>query len=280
MQLKPFTFHSPQSLNEVLDLVNKLQDKKILAGGTFLLNNLRLLKKRGIKTPQNIISLRKVEKLHGISLEKNKLIIKAMTTLCELCESPDLKHNFQILKIVAKGIATTPIRNMATIGGNLTCRYAWTEMPTVMIALEATMHFIDETGKEESILAEQFFKNGAKSNKLFSHVSIPLQKQANLTYQRISKQSPVDIPLLAICAKSQNASKHFSLTRIAVNSGVNFAQRDFILEEFLNKSKLSKSIDEEALNHLDNKIYDARSDEYKQHMFKICIKNAIRELAL
>ena len=100
-----------------------------------MFNSLKLLKKKGSKTPQNIISLRHIDELKGIFEENNSLIIRSMTTIDEIFESPVLTDNFNIFRMVAKNISTQPIRNMATLGGNLTCRYTWTEMPAVMIAL-------------------------------------------------------------------------------------------------------------------------------------------------
>jgi len=51
-----------------------------------------------------------------------------------------------------------------------------------------------------------------------------------------------------------------------------------VLEEFLNNSKCSDKIAEEALDHLDAAIYDTRSSDYKKYMFRISIKDAINEL--
>ena len=279
MLLKPFTIHLPRTLQEAATLQSSLPETRILAGGTFLLNSLKLLKRKGTKTPQNIISLRKIEDLKGISLKDDSLIIKAMTIVNDLFDSSLLTDNFKVLHTVCRNISTNPIRNMATIGGNLTCRYTWTEMGAVMIALEAQMHFIGADGKEEIVSAEDFFKNNAKTDKIFSHVSIKKDETASLAYRRVRKTMHVDIPLLAVCVKTNFKEKRFTNTRVTVNSGVTFAQRDYKLENFLNKATLNDRIGQEALDHLDTNIYDKRSDEYKSHMFRVSLKNAIEELA-
>ncbi len=279
MLLKPFTIHLPRTLQEAATLQSSLPETRILAGGTFLLNSLKLLKRKGTKTPQNIISLRKIEDLKGISLKDDSLIIKAMTIVNDLFDSSLLTDNFKVLHTVCRNILTNPIRNMATIGGNLTCRYTWTEMGAVMIALEAQMHFIGADGKEEIVSAEDFFKNNAKTDKIFSHVSIKKDETASLAYRRVRKTMHVDIPLLAVCVKTNFKEKRFTNTRVTVNSGVTFAQRDYKLENFLNKATLNDRIGQEALDHLDTNIYDKRSDEYKSHMFRVSLKNAIEELA-
>ncbi|MCA9399508.1 MAG: hypothetical protein KC618_07150, partial [Candidatus Omnitrophica bacterium] len=64
----------------------------------------------------------------------------------------------------------------------------------------------------------------------------------------------------------------------AVNNCTAFAQRDAKLEEFLNGSKNEASMADEALNHLTESIYDTRSNEYKQHIFRVSLKSAIKEI--
>ena len=236
------------------------------------------MKRKGSKTPQHIISLRKIDELKGISADTEKLTIKAMTIINDLFDSPLLTDNFKVLHTVCRNISTNPIRNMATVGGNLTCRYTWTEMGAVMIALGADMHFEGKDGAKEIISAEDFFKNAAKTEKIFTQVTINRDKTASIAYRRVKKTMHVDVPMLAVCIKTNFAGNRFTNTRVTVNNGTAFAQRDAILEEFLNKSSTANGIAKEALDHLDTNIYDKRSDDYKKHMFRISLKSAIEEL--
>ena len=66
---------------------------------------------------------------------------------------------------------------------------------------------------------------------------------------------------------------------MAINNCVAFAQRDKKLEEFLNNKENNASLAKEALDHLDNSIYDTRSSDYKKHMFYTSIKSAVEELS-
>ena len=278
MLLNPLTYHSPKSLKEATQLYSTLGDVKILAGGTFLLNSLKLLKRKGTKTPANILSLRKIEELKGIKADQEKMTIGAMTIINDLFDSPLLTDNFQMLRTVCRNISTNPIRNMATVGGNLTCRYTWTEMGAVMIAYDAQMHFMDVNGLESTVSAEDFFKNAARADKIFTHVTLKRDKTARMAYRRVRKTMHVDVPLLAICIKANFKDKKFANVRVTVNNGTTFAQRDYILEEFLEGASLRLETAQEALDHLDTNIYDKRSDEYKSHMFRVSIKSALNEL--
>lgn len=278
MLLNHLTFHAPTSISEVIRLYSSLEGVKLQAGGTFLLNNLKLLKRKGLKTPRHVVSLRKVEDLKGISKEGKTLVIKAMTTITDLLDSPLLTGNLEILKTAAKNVSTCSIRNMATVGGNLTCRYTWTEMPAVMVGLEADLHFIGPDGQEEVIPAEEFYLKKAKTDKLLTHVTIKIDPKAHMVYRRVKKTPHVDIPLLSLLIRTNFSGSQFANTRVSINNCVEFAKRDSILEGFLNQSGRCEKTAQEALDHLDEPIYDTRSSDYKKHMFRISIKDALTEL--
>ena len=147
-----------------------------------------------------------------------------------------------------------------------------------MIALEAQMHFLSPEDKESVISAEDFFKNAARAEHLFTHITIKRDPMASVAYRRVKKTMHVDVPLLAITVKTNLKGKQWSNTRVTVNSGNAFAQRDYTVEEFLNKSQSSSELGAQALEHLTKEIYDTRSSEYKQHMFRVSIKSAIEEI--
>jgi CO/xanthine dehydrogenase FAD-binding subunit len=151
-------------------------------------------------------------------------------------------------------------------------------MPVAMIALDAQMHFLTADGQSVVISAEDFFKNNARSENLFTHVVIIKDASSKLAYRRVRKMSDVDQPLLTLSVKTSFKSKQWTNTRVVVNSGTSFAQRDYTLEGFLNGKDSKEALGLEAMNYLTTTIYDTRSNEYKQHMFRISIQRSIEEL--
>lgn len=279
MLLNPLNLHLPKNRLEAAKLFKELDDAKIHAGGTFLLNSLKLLKTKGTKTAANIISLANAHDLKGIEFKNGALIIHAMTTIADLFDNERVAQECPVLHTVCRNISTQPIRNMATVGGNLTCRYTWTEMGAVMIALDAHMHFLSPDGTESVMPVEDFFKNAARSEYLFTHVTIPLEPNARIAYRRVKKTLHVDVPLLAVCVKTRLNGQKWSATRVAINNGTSFAQRDYALEQFLDTVSSAQGLGTQALEHLTKDIYDQRSTEYKQHMFRVSLRQAIDEIA-
>ena len=278
MLLNTLSLHLPTTALEAAKLYKELEDVKVLAGGTFILNSLKLMKVKGNNTAKNVISLSKVTDLKNIKLSGDDLTIGAMVTITDLVESPLLTDNFSILNTICRNISTTPIRNMASVGGNLTCRYTWTELPVAMIALDASMHFLTPDGKEVIQPAQAFFNNNARSEFLFTHVTIKKNPHATLVYRRVRKMSEVDQPLLSVCVKADINAGVLTNTRIVINSGTAFAKRDELAENFLNNKKVSADLGQHTMEHLTTAIYDTRSTEYKQYMFRTCIRQGIEEI--
>ena len=100
-----------------------------------------------------------------------------------------------------------------------------------------------------------------------------------VAYRRVKKTLNVDVPLLAVCVRTRVKDKQWQDTRVGVNNTTAFAQRDHALEGFLNASRSSTDLGVKALEHLTKDIYDIRSSEYKQHMFRVSLKQAIEEIA-
>ena len=131
---------------------------------------------------------------------------------------------------------------------------------------------------KEDITVEEFFNRSAKTNKILTHITIPRDKTASVSYYRVKKMSDVDVPLLAVCIKTNFVNGCFAKTRVSINSTTAFAKRDLILEQFLNGREAREECVREALEHLDISIYDTRSDDYKKAMFRVAIKKAILDL--
>lgn len=277
MLLNPLTHHSPVTLPEACRIKVSLERSEILAGGTFLINRLKLLKKKGLQTPLNIISLKKVAGLSGIYAKEGVVIIKALTTIRQILDSKLIALHLPVLKDISSKIGTSQIRNMATVGGNLTCRYPWTEMPAVMIALGAKLHFSTER-QEQLVSAEDFFKNEARSPGILESVSIPLVSNQRASYVRCKKTLHLDIPLLAACVTAEIKAGRFQNTRVTINRGTAFPVCLEEMESLLNGQPAQHRVIEHALAQMNPKTFDASTDDYKIHMYKVSVRQALTDI--
>ncbi len=97
----------------------ELKDGAVIkAGGIDLLD----LMKDGIVTPPKLVNIRNVRSLRGITASSDGLHLGPLSTLSEIAAHPDIQRDYSALADAAGHAATPQLRNMATLGGNLTQR--------------------------------------------------------------------------------------------------------------------------------------------------------------
>jgi 4-hydroxybenzoyl-CoA reductase subunit beta len=117
MRLPRFRYLLPRSVREAAAMLSDLgPDAALLAGGTDLLPNM----KRRQQTPATVIALRGIAELHGRESDGHGgARIGALTRLSQIETDRSLAAAWPALPRAASLIATPPLRNMGTVGGNL-----------------------------------------------------------------------------------------------------------------------------------------------------------------
>jgi len=117
MRLPRFRYHAPRQLSEAAALLADLGPEAApLAGGTDLLPNM----KRRQQTPAHVVGLRGVAALSARSGDPARgLTLGAMTRLGALERDGQVLAGWPALARAAGLVASPPLRNMATLGGNL-----------------------------------------------------------------------------------------------------------------------------------------------------------------
>ncbi len=90
----------------------------VKAGGIDLLD----LMKEGIVAPPKLVNIRNVSSLRGITASNAGLQLGPLSTLTEIASHPEIQRSYAALADAAGHAATPQVRNMATLGGNITQR--------------------------------------------------------------------------------------------------------------------------------------------------------------
>jgi xanthine dehydrogenase YagS FAD-binding subunit len=111
-----FELFQPTDISGALDLVDRYgADGWKVAGGQ---DSLDWLKDRAKRT-KAVIDLTRIAELKGIRETSDGVEIGALTTLTEIEESSLIRENFGLLAEAASRVASPQIRNVGTIGGNV-----------------------------------------------------------------------------------------------------------------------------------------------------------------
>jgi len=146
MHIPALELHEATSYEDAAALLSRYSpDVRLLAGGTDVLVEL----KNNGHNINHLVSLERIETMHGITEESNGLRIGALTTISEIDDSPLIGGAYEIIRDAASQMATLQIRNTATIGGNIGGANPCADLPPVLIVLNAIAEVISANGKRE-----------------------------------------------------------------------------------------------------------------------------------
>lgn len=199
-----FDYHAPESLQEAVRLLDQFAGTaRVVAGGTDLMVNCRL---RGVG-PQHVISLRRLENLNTIRTDEatGRVRIGAFATLRQIERSPLLRERCAGLVEAAHKVGSIPVRNLATIGGNLCNASPSAETAPPLLAAAATVTLTGPAG-QRTIPLEQFFLGPGKTvlrpNEVLTEVSLLADGAgAASTYERQCIRRFKDIALVGAGAR-------------------------------------------------------------------------------
>ncbi len=176
-----FEIINPSSTEELLGTIKSLQKEKFRfgAGCTDLLMELK-------KNPEEnltVINLSQVKdaSFTGIKKTTNQFRLGALFTAHKIVINEELKINFPVLHQSALTLASTQIRQVATVGGNLCTASPSGDIACALVALEAQCEILGTTGKTRTVPVTDFFmgprKTVLKSNEVLYSISVPVNNK-------------------------------------------------------------------------------------------------------
>ncbi len=173
--MKPATFdyHAPRQLKEAIELLAKLPNAKILAGGQSLvpMMNFRYV------IVDHLIDLGGLDELRGITLGNGLLRIGAMTRQRDLEVSPEIAKHCPLMSEALRHVGHRQTRNRGTIGGSLAHADPAAELPAVCAAYDATVHAVSVRGIRQIPFREfaaGFMATALKSDEMIAAVDVPI----------------------------------------------------------------------------------------------------------
>lgn len=198
MKPPPFDYHDPRTVDDVLALLAEHTDVvSLLAGGQSLvpLLNMRLAR------PEIVVDLNRVEGLDTSAITEDSVSLGAMVRLGALEHDARVAAALPVLVEAVSWVAHPQIRVRSTVGG--TCCHAdpAAEVPTVAVALDATMHLRSHRG-ERAVPAEEFFETVfttvKEPDELLVRVDFPRRPGMAIGYDEISRRHG-DFPFVGLC---------------------------------------------------------------------------------
>lgn len=142
MKPAPFGYHDPRTIEEALDLLARLENARLLAGGQSLVPMLNFR----IARPSDLIDLNRVAGLDRLTESATGLSIGAMVRQRELEISAAVRRRCPLLVEALGSVGHRTTRNRGTMGGSLAHLDPSAELPVAALALDATLHLRSARG--------------------------------------------------------------------------------------------------------------------------------------
>lgn len=144
-----FNYVRANSIEEALALLQAQPDGRLLAGGHSLIPLLKLR----LAQPETLIDIGRIPDLNTMVADGKGWRVGALTTHSQLAANPYLPG---ALTDAASHIGDPQVRNRGTLGGNVAHADPASDLPTVLVCLDATFHIMGPGGKR-TVSAEAFF---------------------------------------------------------------------------------------------------------------------------
>lgn len=271
-------YERPETLEQATELLGKFGKKaRILAGGTDIINQM----KQGFRVPDILIDIKGISSLNEISLDGNELRIGTLVTFSDLRNSVLIREKVNVLYEAAGLVASTGVRNRATMVGNICSAVACMDSAGPLLVHEAVIHTLSSKGSHKYPVQDWFIDNrktSLRDEEMVTHVSIPIpEKKYAGAYQKMMRYSGEDLSQANVTVLITSA-KTF---RVAFGSVGPIPKRSPKIENLMNTEGISKETISKAKEMIDtiiSPITDVRATrEYRFHMTKVLFERGIQQ---
>jgi carbon-monoxide dehydrogenase medium subunit len=229
--LNPLKLVQPTSVQEASQALAEFGDRaKLYAGGAELL----LLLRNGLLDVEILVDLKKIERLHSVTLENGLLRIGACVTHRELESNPLVREHAPAFAYAESQVANIRVRNQGSLGGNLAFNDPHSDPGTVLLVHNASVTIGHAKGERRLALDDFFvdmYATALEAGELLLEVEIPsLPAGMTSTYLRLHRYQR---PTLGVAVAVRIDNDKIAEARLAVGCIGPKSQRLVELEEKL-----------------------------------------------
>ncbi len=285
--MRAFEYFEPKTVDEAVEfLASRGEDAKVLAGGQALLP----MMSARLVNPRFLVGLSTVSELKRIDWDDLQgLRLGAMVTQRTIEHSPIIREKCPVLAETASRIASSHVRNLGTIGGNLAHNLVGSDPPATLIALGAEIGVNSKRGKRTIPVAEfftGFMETVLRPDELLTEIRIPpLAPGSAVVYLKHTVRA-VDPALvgIALLAVRNGQSESWSDVRIGVSGVTEAPLRLRSAEDVLRGRPLDDATIKEAaklaMDEIDPMTDAHGSADYRRKMTGVILGRAVRQVLL
>jgi len=271
---------APESLEDALRIKSERgADARVIAGGTDLILRMR----DRVYTPKLLVDLRAVP-LTTISRSASELRIGSYTSQSQILASDEIANLFPALVEACCPFAGPPIRNRATIGGNIVNASPAADLVPPLLAYDASVALSSVSGERVLPLAEFFTGPGQtvlEPDEILTEIRLPLMPEHTAAhFIKLGQRRSMAIAIVNLCTRLSLAEDGtVAMARIALGSVAPTPLRAVAAETALTGSEMSSGLFADAAQRASEEIApisDVRgSSGYRKRMTAVLLRRAL-----
>ena len=272
-----FEYARAGSLREVLNALAANDGTKLIAGGHSLIPMLKFR----LAQPPRLLDIAHIAELKGVSEYRRGARIGAGTTYRELMESDTLRERFPLIGEVCRTIGDLQVRNRGTIGGAVAHADPASDMPAVLIVLDALINVRSKRGKR-AIEARDFFQGAFTTaladDELLTDITVPPSpKGAGSAYASFAQAASgyAIVAAAAIVARTRKTVNH---VEVALTGLGDVAHRVESAQQLVGTKAEPQALDKvaaEAATGIEIQGDIHAPAEYRRHLTAVAVRRAL-----
>jgi CO/xanthine dehydrogenase FAD-binding subunit len=198
--MEKYKIAAPTTLSQTLALLVEYgPDAALLAGGTDLVNHIRI----GKRAPKILIQLRKVKDLSSnVEEDKDGVVIGAMATLSDIAASTVLRREFPAIAEAAGKVGSKQIRNRATMAGNICNASPAADTVPALLLYDAVINVAGDNGRrvvpmESFVLCPN--KTCLNAGEIVESIFLPRPSTVSgSAYIKLARRDGVDLAMVGV----------------------------------------------------------------------------------
>jgi aerobic carbon-monoxide dehydrogenase medium subunit len=267
----PFDYEVAESADHAVALLGQHgEDAKLLAGGHSLLPLMRVR----LAAPSVLVDIGRLRDLNYVRDAGDHLAVGALTTHEELHFDELLRAECPLLAHTAGEIGDPQVRHMGTIGGSVAHADPASDLPTVLLALDAEL-VVHGPGGDRTLPANGFWKGIFESElgpqDLLTEIRVPKAGSAGWSYQKFNPRAQ-DWAIVGVAAVARNGGASVALTNMGETP-----LRASAVEQALAGGAGAADAAEQALEGTNPPEDALASADYRRHLTKVLVRRALEE---
>jgi carbon-monoxide dehydrogenase medium subunit len=271
----PFDYEIAESVEHAVELLGAREDTKLLAGGHSLIPLLRLRFAR----PAVLVDVGRLDSLRYVRDAGERLAIGALTRHHDLQHDPLLQEHCPLVSFTAGLIGDPQVRHRGTIGGSIAHGDPASDLPTVLLALDAELVVHGPEG-ERTVPAGEFFHGvfdtALGERDVLTEIRVPKLGPAGWTYVKFTRRAQ-DWATVGVAALVRRSNGAVEDAAIALTNMGPTPVRARTAEETLRSIDDVPAAAESVAVESDPPSDTAGSAEYRRHLATVLARRALAE---